>query len=117
MPWCHLFLMMPLFGLAAFVFLPLATALPLYLVVSALSLLIYAKIIKALHAPVTTGREGMVGQEAVVVSERLINYRGELWEASSQGELRPGERVRIVELEGMRAVVARPDEEKEVRDG
>lgn len=114
MPWCHLFLMMPLFGLAAFIFLPLATALPLYLVVSAISLLIYAKIMKALHAPVATGREGMIGEEALVVSELaprgLINYRGELWKAVSQERFRPGERVRIIEVEGVRAIVARPDE-------
>jgi len=90
MPWCHLFLMMPLFGLGAFVFLPLTTALPLYLAISAISLLIYTKILKAQRAPVATGREGMIGEEAQVVSELapkgkgLINYRGELWEAISQ---------------------------------
>lgn len=115
MPWCHLFLMMPLFGLAAFVFLPLATALPLYLAISAISLLIYAKIVKAMRAPVATGREGMIGQEALVVSELapkgLINYRGELWKAISKEGFRPGERVRIVNLEGVRAVVEKLDEE------
>ncbi len=107
MPWCHLFLMMPLFSLAAFVFLPWATALPLYLVISVASLLIYTKIIKALHAPVATGREGMIGREALIILEKLINYHSELWEASSQEELRPGERVQ--------AVVARPEEG--VKDG
>lgn len=115
MPWCHLFLMMPVFGLAAFVLLPWATALPLYLVVSALSLLIYAKIMKALHAPVATGPEGMIGKEALVVYELapkgLISYRGELWEAVSQERFRPGEWVRIVGVEGVRASVGRPDEE------
>jgi membrane-bound serine protease (ClpP class) len=115
MPWCHLFLMMPLFGLAAFVFLPLAAALPLYLTISAISLLIYAKIMKAMHAPVATGREGMIGKEALVVSEvnpeGLINYRGELWKASSKEGFHPGERVRIVTVEGVRAVVEKLDEE------
>ena len=53
--------MMPLFGLAAFLFLPWAVALPLYLAISAVSLLIYAKIMKAQRAPVATGREGMIG--------------------------------------------------------
>ncbi len=119
MPWCHLFLMMPLFGLAAFVFLPLATALPLYLAISAISLLIYAKIVKAMHAPVATGREGMIGQEALVISEvnpkGLINYRGELWKATSKEGFRPGEQVRIIDLEGIRAVVGKAD--KEVASG
>jgi membrane-bound serine protease (ClpP class) len=106
--------MMPLFGLTAFVLLPWATALPLYLVISAISLLIYTKIMKAQRAPVATGREGMIGKEAQVVSELapkgLISYRGELWEAISRERFRRGERVRIVELEGMRAVVGRADE-------
>jgi len=109
--------MMPLFGLAAFLFLPWAAALPLYLVISAVSLLIYAQIMRAQRAPVATGREGMIGREAQVVSDKLINYRGELWEAVSQEELHPGERVRIVDLEGMRAVVARPaDDERSEGD-
>lgn len=79
--------------------------------ISAVSLLIYAQIMRAQRAPVATGLEGMIGQEARVVSERLINYRGELWEAVSREELHPGERVRIIELEGMQAVVARANEE------
>jgi len=65
----------------------------LYLAVSAISLLIYAKIIKALHAPVATGHEGMIGKEARVVSELapkgLTNYRGELWGRSPRRGFAP----------------------------
>ena len=123
MPWCHLFLMMPLFGLALFVFLPWWTALPLYLLISVVSLLIYTKIIKALHAPVATGREGMIGKEAEVVSavaphgahesRGLISYHGELWGATSEERFRPGERVRIIGVEGTQAIVSGLDRDGE----
>lgn len=100
MPWCHLFLMMPIFGLAVFFVLPIEAAVPIYLTISAIGLLVYAKIVKALHAPVAVGREGMIGKDALVASnlqpKGLIRYRGELWTAIGKEPVRSGERVRIV---------------------
>jgi len=100
MPWCHLFLMTPLFGLAVFLVLPIAAAMPVYLLLSAISLFIYAKIMRALGAPVAVGREGLVGREALVASnlhpKGLVRYRGELWTATCKRTASPGDRVRIV---------------------
>ncbi len=116
MPWCHLFLMMPLFGLGVFLVLPIAAAVPVYLIISTISLFIYAKIVKALHAPVATGHEHMIGKQALVVSALkpagLINYRGELWTAISKEPLRPGDPVRIVSVHRTQVHVendSRPD--------
>lgn len=103
MPWCHLFLMMPIFGLAVFLVLPVGAAAPIYLMISAISLLIYTKLVKALHAPVAVGREGMIGGEALAASslhpKGVVRYRGALWTATCSKAVSPGERVRILAVD------------------
>jgi len=106
--------MMPVFALGMFVFLPLPVALPLYLAATTISFFVYAKILHALRTPIRTGHEGMIGQEALVVSELtptgLISYRGELWKALSKEAFLPGERVQITSVEGLLATVGKADE-------
>jgi membrane-bound serine protease (ClpP class) len=57
--------------------------------------------LRAARAPVAVGVHGMVGHEAVVRRDGMVQVNGELWRArSAEGaELVPGERVRVEEVE------------------
>ncbi len=57
--------------------------------------------LRAARQPVTVGVHGMVGNEAVVRRDGMVQVNGELWRArSSDGEtLVPGEHVRVEEVE------------------
>ena len=123
--WCHLLLIMPVVGLGLFAVLPLSIALPAYLVLTAISLLVYWSIMRAMHRPVTTGPEGMIGARAEAVTDLSPTgrgrYKGELWQAvaasrpstdSGTGSVRgagqpipAGSRVTIVSVDGMRVQV------------
>ncbi|NOZ26704.1 MAG: hypothetical protein GXP39_01445 [Chloroflexi bacterium] len=107
--WCHLLLSMPIIGLVLFVIFPLPLALPIYLAVALTSLALYRKIFRAMGQPVITGREGMIGVVAEVVSEvnpyGQIRYRGEVWSVVSSERLKPGQKVRITGFDGMKAIV------------
>jgi membrane-bound serine protease (ClpP class) len=57
--------------------------------------------LRAARQPVAVGVHGMVGSEAIVRRDGLVQVNGELWRARSTGgeELVPGEHVRIEEVE------------------
>ena len=103
--WCHLLLMSPVVGLGLFLILPWTTALPLYLVVVALSLWLYVKIMESMRRPVTTGGEGLLGRVAEVRPDGSLSVMGERWLIARADGLRPGQRVRIVGLDGLRLEV------------
>lgn len=114
---CHLLLLSPLAGLLLFAFLPLPTALALYLPLAALSLAIGIPAVRAMYGPVATGVEGMRGKEGVVVTAEgragMLRCGGGLWRYSAPEPLAPGERVRIVEIDGLTAVVHRSGREEQ----
>ncbi len=61
--------------------------------------------VKALRARTVTGMEGLIG-EVGVVRTRLaprgqVFLRGELWTAEGEGEVEPGESVRITGIDGL----------------
>jgi membrane-bound serine protease (ClpP class) len=60
---------------------------------------------RSMRRPVVTGVQGMLGEKAEVVEDFTgkgrVRYGGELWNARSNGELRAGQMVRIVKLEGL----------------
>ncbi|MDP2935823.1 MAG: NfeD family protein [Dehalococcoidia bacterium] len=105
---CHLLLLMPLFGLALFLVLPLPIALPAYLLVLVASVMLFYKVMQAMKQPVYVGREALLGQEVEVVAATetpcraryLVRQGGELWSALSECQLNPGEKARIVSFEG-----------------
>jgi len=116
--WCHLLLIMPVAGLGLFAVLPLSIALPAYLALTAISLLVYWSIMRAIRRPITTGPEGMIGARAEAVTDLSptgrVRYRGELWQAvaSSRGSARgagqhvpAGSRVTIMSVDGMHVQV------------
>lgn len=107
--WCHVLLIMPVAGLGLFAVLPLPIALPAYLVVSAMSLFVYWATYRAMHWPVTTGAEGMIGARARAVTDLSprgrIRYGGELWLAEADEPISAGTRVTIERVDGMRVRV------------
>lgn len=100
--WCHLLLAMPLIGLGLFFVLPFSTALLLYLIVVALSLLLYVKIVEAMRAPITTGAEALVGQIVMTEADGSLYWKGEWWTARPAF---PKCRVRIIGIQGLAAQV------------
>jgi membrane-bound serine protease (ClpP class) len=107
--WCHLLLIMPVAGLGLFAVLPLPIALPAYLVLTAISLLVYWSIMRAMHRPITTGPEGMIGARAEAMTDLSptgrVRYQGELWQAVAGQPIPAGSRVTIVSVDGMRVQV------------
>jgi membrane-bound serine protease (ClpP class) len=60
---------------------------------------------RAMHHPVATGTQGMIGASAEVVADFTgkgkVRYGGELWNARSDRPLRAGDTARIVKVEGL----------------
>jgi membrane-bound serine protease (ClpP class) len=60
---------------------------------------------RSMRRPVVTGVQGMIGDNAEVIQDFAgtgrVRYRGELWSARSETELRSGQIVRIVRVEGL----------------
>jgi len=108
---CHLIFFLPIFGLPIFWFFPFKTALVIYLIVCAISLLLYYKVFQALHRKVCTGKEAMLGKTAVVIRtidpEGKIQYATEIWRATARGKkFLEGEEVLIKEVFGLNLLVA-----------
>jgi membrane protein implicated in regulation of membrane protease activity len=104
---------LPLIALPIFWFLPLGQAIIIYLLSLLLSGWMFWLMRRNKKYHVVTGREGLIGQEAEVVSksatkgkaEYTIRVEGELWNARSRDVLQPGETVTIISTEGNRLVV------------
>lgn len=60
---------------------------------------------RSMRRPVVTGVQGMIGDNAEVLQDFTgtgrVRYRGELWNARGDTELRAGQMVRIVKVEGL----------------
>lgn len=108
--WCHLLLMSPVIGLGLFLILPWPVALPLYLVIVALSLFLYAKVMQSMHQPVTTGQEGLLGRVAELGPDGSLKVAGERWLITRPGDWQPGQRVRVTGFSGLRLEVQPVDE-------
>ncbi len=107
---CHLIFFLPIFGLPVFWFFPFKTALILYLIICAISLLLYYKVIQAMRVKVHNGMEAMLGKTAVVIKEidpeGKIIYATEIWNAMAQGQkISEGEEVVINGFSGMSLIV------------
>lgn len=100
--WCHLLLAMPLIGLGLFFILPFSTAVLLYLIVVAFSLLLYTKIVDAMRVAITTGAQTIVGQIVTTQADGSIHWKGEWWTARPAF---PNRRVRIIGIQGLVAQV------------
>lgn len=110
--WCHVLLFaLPVLGLALFFILPWGQALPVYVAIVLLSIVLYRETARVLRLPVQTGPEGMEGIEGFALTdirwEGVVRVRGETWKAVSREPIAAGEKIRLLRVEGVRAVVER----------
>lgn len=112
---CHVLLAMPILGLVAFWLWPASVALPVYLIVVAVSGLLYYFVLQAMRRPVETGAERIRNETGVVVAARAgklqVRIGSELWQAvGAESGLRRGDRVQVVGLDGLTLRVRRLQE-------
>ena len=113
---CHLLLLLPILALPVFWLWPFDVAGPVYAVIAAASLVIYALTIKTMRLPVRTGKEEMLHATGRVVDMPnagtiWVRVHDERWLARTAGAgLHAGDRVRVVGMEGMTLLVV-PDPE------
>jgi membrane protein implicated in regulation of membrane protease activity len=69
---------------------PFSTALPIYLIISAISAFLYFLIFKAMMMKPRVGKEAMLGKTVLVIkdiaSEGKIKYTSEIWNAIADGK-------------------------------
>ena len=83
----------------------------IYLIICAISLLLYYNVFQALHRKVCTGKEAMLGKTAVVIRnidpKGKIKYATEIWHATARGKtFLKGEKVIITGVLGLNLLVA-----------
>ena len=105
-----LIMISPFFALLLFYYLPLETALPIYIVILIVAGFYYIVMFKSMRAKTKTGLEGMIGGEALVIEgiapEGKVEFKDEIWTATTRGkEIVKGERVKILETQGLVLVV------------
>jgi membrane-bound serine protease (ClpP class) len=107
MIWMMLFMAFPVVGLALFYLFPWQTALPYYVLGCAISVLLNWVMMRAMKLPVRTGIEGLIGKHANVIEWEgqvgRVRCGGESWTAMADRHLNlhPGDRVRIMRVEGV----------------
>jgi membrane-bound serine protease (ClpP class) len=91
--------------------LRLGLLLPAALVMAAWSLTLVSLVVRARVRKSVTGAPGMLGLECVADTaldpEGFVRVLGERWHAVAEGPVAPGERVRVVAVEGLRLRVRR----------
>lgn len=115
---CHLVFLIPLAGIPLFWILPLGYALLINILLWIVCGLLGYKVVRAMVMPPKDGFRSLIGTEAIVVSmvnqgydRYLVKAGHELWTARSAETLRPGEKVQVIYLDGIKLVVARVDAE------
>lgn len=110
----HFPLSMPLVGILVFLLFPLLIAISIYFFILIVSVALYFKTVEAMKWHVKTGKEGMIGTVGRVMEKinplGRIQVRGELWNATSRESIPVGEKVTIIGLEGLTAIVQKKNE-------
>ncbi|MBI4735258.1 MAG: NfeD family protein [candidate division NC10 bacterium] len=108
---CHLILVAPVLALPVFWLLPFSVALPAYGAVLLLTALIAWPVVTAMRGPQLTGPEAIIGARGEALTELsphgLVRCQGEVWSATADELIPPGERVRVVAIDRLHARVAR----------
>lgn len=110
---CHLILFMPVLALPIFWLVPLNLSIPVYALIVLISALLFRIIVKSMSRKPETGREGLVGKIAEVVSRNdrsagyLVRTQGELWNATSPDMLQTGDMVSILAINHLKLLVSR----------
>jgi membrane-bound serine protease (ClpP class) len=107
----------PLWGLLLFYYLPLGTALPLYIAILIVGVYFHIIMFRSMRAKHKTGVEAMIGMKAIVIKdidpEGKIEIMGEIWAATARDKkIAAGKKVEIVEVRGLILIVKTLDEDK-----
>ena len=108
---------LPVIALPVFWYLLLEQAVPVYLVCLSLSVWMFWLMRRNRKYRIVTGKEGMIGQEAEVVSKSTAGGRArytthikdELWTAWSYDDVGSGDKVIITAIEGSTPIIKRKD--------
>lgn len=107
-----LFIMsLPLLGIALFLVLPFAAALPAYLAVVVFSAFYLWLMMRAMRLPKRTGTRQMIGSMVTVLDWKgnsgQVICEGEIWHAAAKGSqtFRKGERVAVTRINGLTLLV------------
>jgi membrane-bound ClpP family serine protease len=106
----------PIAGVVLFSYLPLGTALPLYIPILIVGIFYNIVMFWAMRAKSKTGPEAMVGENALVIKdidpEGKVKIRGELWRAIAQdSKITAGKEVKILKVRGMVLIVKDTDDD------
>ena len=112
-----LIMVSPLLALLLFYYLPLSTALPIYLAILIVAGYCHYLMFQSMRAKSKTGLEAMIGCEALVLvdidPEGKIMFRNELWNATARGKkILAGKRVRILKARGLVLIVESLNEDE-----
>lgn len=107
----------PIAGLLLFSYLPLWTALPIYIPILIVGMFYNIVMFWSMHAKPRTGLEAMIGESALVIKdidpEGKVEVRGELWRATAQDtKITTGKTVEILNVEGMILIVKEAEEDE-----
>ncbi len=107
----------PLAALLLFYHLPFQTALLIYTAILIVAAFCYYVMFKSMRAKAKTGLVAMMGGEALVIedihTEGKVRFRDEIWTATARGKkIAEGERVRILDAEGLVLIVERLHEDE-----
>jgi membrane-bound ClpP family serine protease len=107
---CHLILVMPMVALPVLWLLPLGEGLPLYLAVLLVTGAVYWLAIKAMRAPVVSGKQTVLRRRGSVRSadgnRGSVWVASELWSAESRDTpLAVGDAIEVVGIDGLRLIV------------
>lgn len=107
---CHILFAVPFVSLLLFPALPWQYALSLYAAINGPLLLLGWHLWKIQMRQPVSGREGMVGKEAVALTSLApagtVVWGNELWRAHSKDKVQPQEHVRIIKVDRMELEVA-----------
>ncbi|HOD16184.1 MAG TPA: nodulation protein NfeD [Spirochaetota bacterium] len=113
-------------GIASFVFgsmilfdsplpggsIPLTTIITAVVFLMAFMFIVVRSVMKAHRAQVTTGREGIIGETGTAMEDfaggkGVVRVHGEIWKAVSDQEVRNGEGITVLEIDGFTLKVAK----------
>jgi len=108
-----LIMVSPILALLLFFYLPLETALPMYITILVVAGFYYVVMFRSMRAKTKTGLEAMIGEEALVIEdiapEGKVLFKDEIWTATARGrEIVKGQKVKILEAKGLVLVVEGP---------
>lgn len=108
---CHLILLLPLIALPVFWVWPLSWAVPTYALALLISGSTYYYAMAAMHRDISAGRESLAQARGKVVARSgaklSVRVQGELWAASSDQDLNPGDAVEVIRVTGLTLKVQR----------